>query len=202
MVSGPGSLPNSLFVPSTPLTPCSVKDGTLSKTMKLLQAIALGIPIVTDKWLLSSAKSSRFLPLSQFIPSVPAQEKEWNFSLERIWSQPQNTLFAGYTICFTPALKATFKPYKDIENVCKAVGARRVTSKKAGGKDVDEEDTIVLAAESDDPDAKALVEAGRACFSKDFLTKSILRGELDRQSDEFRIDVMAKPAKKGRSRKS
>jgi hypothetical protein len=170
--------------------------------MKLLQAIALGIPIVTDKWLLASANAARFLPLAQFIPSAPLQEKEWNFSLERIWNKPQKALFAGYIISFTTTLRGTFKPFTEMENLCKAVGARRITSKKAGGKEVDTEDTIVLAAEKDDADAQALIESGRTCFSKDFLTNSILRGEVDLQSDEFRITIKAKGGKKGRSRKN
>jgi hypothetical protein len=181
-----------------------VKDGTLVKTMKLLQAIALGIPIVTDKWLLSSAKANSLLALSAFIPHAPTQEKEWNFSLPHIWNKPQNTLFAGYTIYFTPTLKSTYKSFAEIEQVCKAVGARRVVSKKAGGKEVDGEDTVVLAAEEGDEDARVLIEKGRECFSKDFLTNSILRGEVDWRSEEFRVLAVRKEkgGKKGKVRKS
>ncbi|KAF2686982.1 hypothetical protein K458DRAFT_240588, partial [Lentithecium fluviatile CBS 122367] len=164
-----------------------VKPNHLVKTMKLLQAIALGIPIVTDKWLLSSAKAGHFIPLRPFIPSAPAQEAAWSFSLARIWAQPQTHLFAGYTMHFTPALKATYKAFAEIEQVCKAAGARRVVSKKAAGKDGDGADTVVLASEEGDLDAEVLLERGRAVFSKDFLTNSILRGEVDLQSEEFRI---------------
>jgi hypothetical protein len=174
----------------------------------LLQALALGIPIVTDKWLLSSAQRGHFLPLDPFIPSAPAQEHDWNFSLAAVWSKPQTSLLAGYTVQFTPTLKATLKrSYADMESLCKAAGARRVVVKKAGGKEVDgEENTIVLAVDgkNEDPDAKAFVESGRICFSKDFITNAILRGEVDRESEEFRVNVAkAKTAgKQGSKRKS
>jgi hypothetical protein len=158
--------------------------------------------------LLSSAQRGHFLPLDPFIPSAPTQECEWNFSLAAIWSKPQTSLLAGYTVQFTPTLKASLKrAFADMESLCKAAGARRVVVKKAGGKEVDgEENTIVLAVDGkdEDADAKALVESGRVCFSKDFLTNAILRGEVDRESEEFRINVAkAEPAgKKGRKRKS
>lgn len=176
--------------------------------MKLLQSIALGIPIVCDKWLIDSAKAGHFLPLRPYIPSAPAQEKEWNFSIAQIWNQPQNTLFQRYIIYFTPALKGTYAQFAEIEEVCKAVGARRVVvgKKAAGGKEVDAQDTILLAKEDGDEDAVALVESGKTCFSKDFLTNSILRGAVDLESDEFKIKAgptaSEQPKRKGRPRKS
>lgn len=173
--------------------------------MKLLQSIALGIPIVTDAWLMDSAKTGRFLALSPYIPSAPVQEKEWNFTLADIWNKPLNELFGGYTIAFTPALKATYKDFGEMERVCKAVGARRVVSKKASGKEGDAgaADTIVLAVEEDDADAVTLIEHGHMCFNKDFLTHSILRGKIDLESKEFRIvpEAVERPKKKGRPKK-
>ncbi|KAF1962304.1 hypothetical protein CC80DRAFT_158821 [Byssothecium circinans] len=165
-----------------------VKDDTpLVKTMKLLQSIALGIPIVTDQWLIDSSLAGRLLPLKPYMPSVPAQEKEWKFSLASVWSTPQNTLFEGYTILFTPALKATYADFKEVEQVCKAVGAKKVVCKRPTAKDVESAETILLAA--DEGDAEAV---GGTCFSKDFLTMSILRGgAIDLESEEFQF--VAKP---------
>lgn len=172
--------------------------------MKLLQSVALGIPIVSDRWLMDSAKATKFLPLKQYIPNVPIQEKDWNFSLSSIWSIPQVYLFKGYTIRFTDAVRKTYKDFGEMEQVCKAVGARRVVSgKKAGGKELDGEDMIVIGAEEGDTDAEKLIESGKACFSKDFLTNSILRGAIDLESEEFRISPKATDqGKKGRKRKS
>ncbi|KAF2643880.1 hypothetical protein P280DRAFT_546763 [Massarina eburnea CBS 473.64] len=157
-----------------------VKEGSLVKTPKLLQSIALGIPIVTDKWLIDSSRAGRLLPLTSYIPSAPTQEKEWNFSFSAIWNTPQNTLFDGYIIHFTPALKNDYATFAEIEQVCKAVGAKKVVSKKPTQKDAENENTIVLA--KDETDAEAV---DGACFSKDLLTNSILRGAVDLENEEF-----------------
>ncbi|KAF2865159.1 hypothetical protein BDV95DRAFT_263294 [Massariosphaeria phaeospora] len=180
-----------------------VKDGTLAKTMKLLQGIALGIPIVTDKWLMDSAKEGNFLSLEPYMPKAATQEKEWNFSMARIWGNKQTELLHGRTIYFTPALKSSYDNFSEIEQVCKSVGARRTISKP--GKEVkDSEGTIMLAAEKGDDDAIVLAHNGYTCFSKHLLTNSILRGSIDLESDEFKVNPTAssQPKKKGQARKS
>ncbi|KZM22068.1 uncharacterized protein EKO05_0007859 [Ascochyta rabiei] len=163
-----------------------VRDVGLAKTMKVIQAIALGIPIVSDRWLSESAKSEAFLDLSSYKPSVAQQEKDWGFDLEKVWGVAQ-TPFKGYTIYFTPALRKTYTNFREMDRVCQTVGAK-VVSKRTdkSGK------IIVLAKEEEDPDADRMVEDGETCYHKDLLTNSILRGTLDLDSDEFKI--IAKPA--------
>lgn len=165
------------------LTLNSVKDGTLTKTMKLLQSIALGIPIVTDKWLLDSAGAGHFLALSDYQPSAPKQEREWNFELSKVWHKPQST-FEGYSIYFTPSLKSTYSDFTEIDQVCKAVGAK-VTKK------ISDHRVIVLGKDKGDKEVETLLQEGTTCYTKDLLTMSILRGELVLDSDEFRIKSRA-----------
>ncbi|KAL5392191.1 hypothetical protein DPSP01_000709 [Paraphaeosphaeria sporulosa] len=177
-----------------------IKVGPILKTPKLLQAVARGTPIVTDKWLTDSALTGRFLPLELYIPP----------DLSPVWTIPQSRLLESYTIFFTPALKANYKTaFASIEKLCKAVGARRVVSKKPGGKDLYEQDAIFLAEAEGDKDVPALLEAGHMCYTKDFLTHSIVVGEVDLANEEFRVQIEeakpakpAKPAKKGRGRNS
>ncbi|KAF2470184.1 uncharacterized protein BDR25DRAFT_287961 [Lindgomyces ingoldianus] len=179
-----------------------VRPGTLNKTMKLLQCIALGIPIVTDKWLQDSAEKTHFLDIKPYIPSIPTLEKELKFSLAAVWSTPQSDLLAGKVVYFTPALKQVYNKWRDVEELCKAIGARRVMSKP--GKEVrDGSDIVTLALGEDDPDLAVLIEKGYTCYSKDLLTVGILRGDIDLESGEFKIKPDAgKPKKKGRGRKS
>ena len=49
--------------------------------------------------------------------------------------------------------------------------------------------TVVIGAD-DDIDALELLSREAAVFSKDFLSTTILRGELDIDSDEFRMKKM------------
>lgn len=151
------------------------------KTMKVFQAIALGVPIVTDRWLLDSAKKGEFLDLVAYKPSLAQQEKDWNYDLDTVWGVVQ-TPFKGYSIYFTPALKRTYNNFREIERVCHTVGAKIVA--KHTGK---HENVIVLATEDEDPDAEKLIEKGEMCFHKDLLTMSILRGSVDLVSNEFKI---------------
>ncbi|KAL5119880.1 hypothetical protein ACEQ8H_002241 [Pleosporales sp. CAS-2024a] len=159
-----------------------VRDGDLYKTSKLLQAIATGTPIVTDKWLTDSAKAGHFLSVDAYRPSVPKQEEEWRFQLADVICQPQ-TPFQGYTVHFTTNAHALYKPFTEIEQVCKAAGAEKVTKKKMdrSGK------VIVLAVEGEDKEAERLMQDGVACYSRHLLSMSIIRGTLDLESDEFKI---------------
>lgn len=157
----------------------SVRDGGLAKTMKVFQAIALGIPIVTDKWLIDSAKAGYLYDLSAYKPSVAQQEKDWDFKLERVWATAQ-TPFKGYSVYFTPTLKKSYTSFREIEQVCTAVGAKVV------GRYSKNDKMIALATGVDDPDVEKWLD-DEACYQKDLLTTSILRGKLDLQSDEFKI---------------
>lgn len=179
-----------------------VRDGDLHKTSKILYAIAVGTPIVNDKWLLDSAKAGHFLSIDAYVPFVPNQEKEWRFALKDVLGRP-HTPFEGYTVHFTAALVETYTAFKEIEQVCKAAGAIKVTKKKMDKS----EKVVVLAAGEDDRDAERLIGNGVNCYNKDLLPITIFRGVLDLDSHEFRIDAgdtgsATKETKKKRGRKS
>lgn len=176
----------------------SVRDGNLHKTPKVLQAIATGTPIVTDKWLADSAKAGHFLSVDAYKPSAPKQEKEWSCRLEDVLGQPQ-TPFEGYTIHFTTSLHSAYKPFTEIEQVCKAAGAK-VTKKKMDKS----EKVIILAVDEGDKEAEKLMQDGVTCYKRDLLPFSILRGVLDLDSDEFKISAEDAPkeTKKTRGKKS
>lgn len=164
--------------------------------MKVIQAVALGVPIVTDKWLSESARADGLLDLASFKPSVTKQEKEWNFSLDKVWSIPQNP-FTGYALYFTPALKKTYKNFREMEKACQTLSAKLV-SKRTGKNDK----IIVLAAEDGDPEADKMIKDGEPCYHKDLLTTSILRGNLNLDGDEFKIKGKQTGLRKKGQRKS
>jgi hypothetical protein len=172
----------------------SVRDGDLRKSPKVLQAVASGISIVTDKWLIDSAKVGHFLSVDAYQPSAPKQESDWKFKLADVLGQAQ-TPFYGYTVHFTTSLLSTYKPFTEIEQICKAAGAAKVTKRKMdkSGK------VIVLAMDDDDKEAEKLMEDGITCYSKDIIPCSIFRGAIDLDSAEFKITARApKETKKKR----
>ncbi|KAH7068288.1 hypothetical protein BKA63DRAFT_111543 [Paraphoma chrysanthemicola] len=173
-----------------------VRDGELHKTPKVLLAIANGTPIVTDKWLLDSAKCGKFLNVKAYLPSVPKQEKEWQFNFLDVAGQPQK-VFEGYTVHFTSSLCSAYKTFAEIEQVCKAAGAAKVTKKK-----MDKSEKIIVLAAEEDADAEKLMHDGTTCYNRELLPISILRGSLDLTSEEFRVGVASSASKPKRRRKS
>jgi hypothetical protein len=191
----------------------SVRDGPIRKSVKLLSCIALGIPIVTDRWLTESARKKQLLAVKDFIPKVPKQEKEWRFSLQAIWGRPQNRLLDGYTVFFTSALAKTYQDFSEVERLCRLVGASKVhKSARSAGSMKDSDKVLVFGLEDQDVECAALLKGGRPVYSRDTLASSILRGGFDLDSDEFMIQPggspkasssqNAAPKKRGRPRKS
>ncbi|KAL1798906.1 hypothetical protein ACET3X_002943 [Alternaria dauci] len=182
-----------------------VRDGDLQKTTKVLYAIACGIPIVTDQWLYESASAKRLLAVSAFKPSTPKQEEQWKLKLDDVLGQPQHP-FLDYDIHFTRCLKAKYASFPEIELVSKAAGAKDVF---IGTAKMKKTGSIVFADDGDDAEAQRLMKDGVTCYTKDFFTFSILRGVLNLESDEFKIegvtaaaDTPLKESKKKRARKS
>lgn len=180
-----------------------VRDGDLQKKTKVLYAIARGIPIVTDAWLLDSAKEGRLLSLSAYKPSTSKQEEDWGFSFNDVFGQPQ-TPFEGYTIHFTKNLRGVYESFSEVVAVCKAAGAKNVTSTRM---DTTGENIVLANNYEDDPEVQKLTKDGITCYTKDLFTISIFRGYLDLGSDEFKIkapnaDNTPSKEKKKRGRKT
>jgi len=180
---------------SEPFEILIVGRGNLKKTSKLLQAFACGASIVTDEWVHQSLKAGMLLSLESFLPKDVSSEKEWAIKLADVVGHDRRDLFAGKTFFITPALKKDYKTnYRDIEELLKLVGAKKVVSKPAKGLKIDM-DTIVLGLENGDKDVASLAGTTK-CYSKDFLSISIIRGTADLQSDEFQVGGQTKSTSK------
>lgn len=140
--------------------------------------------------------ADQFLSVQDYRPSVSEQESEWNFSLKDISGTPQRP-FEGRTIHFTSKLQAQYAAFAEIEQVCLAAGASRVTKRKPS------KDSIVLGAEDGDEEVAKFMEDGSTCYGRDLIPMSIFRGALDLDSEEFRIkDAASKSKKSKKGRKS
>jgi len=184
-----------------------VGRGQLKKTSKLLQAFAIGASIVTDEWVVKSSKIGHLLRLDHFTPTDRAHEKEWGIDLAEAMGRDRSALFAGKTLFVTPALKKEYgKAYNDIEELAALVGVEEVMSKPARSFKPGP-DMIVLGLEEGDADVEKLLEQAK-CYSKDFLSISIIRGAIDLNSDEFQLSSRGSQASKvspsgsGRSRRA
>ncbi|KAL8686448.1 MAG: hypothetical protein Q9218_007097 [Villophora microphyllina] len=171
-----------------------VGKGELKRTSNLILAVLLGKDIVTDEWIVQSAKKDRILDTAAFTPKDPAREKEWGFSLVNAIDRGRRGVgpFKGWIINFTPTAKKELgKMWIELKEVCLAAGAESVEARKVPER----LDTTIVVAAPQEPDSAALGEGGWKMYTKDIVTFSALRGKLDPDSDEFLMDLEVKKGK-------
>ncbi|KAL9012084.1 MAG: hypothetical protein Q9173_003128 [Seirophora scorigena] len=177
--------------------------GELKRTSNLILTVLRGKAVVTDQWVIQSATSKKLLGTADFIPESPARTREWGTSLGDAIDRGRRGLkpLRGWTINFTPSLKRELgKSWSELKDVCLAAGADAVQAMIPKKTPKDLGSTVVVAA-THDPDEMALEERGWKMFHKEIITYSVLRGELDADSDEFLMKITKKGGAKGRKKK-
>lgn len=154
--------------------------GGLKKTPKILSAIALGKPIVSDTWAKECANVKVRLEIEPFYARDERKEKEWG--VPESWStgeSPCEDLLKGFTLYVTPSLKNDYgSGWKALEDLAKLVGVKKVTSKPSRAAPPESGQVILMGLTRGDMDAVALHREGRKIYEKDLLAMSILRGRL------------------------
>lgn len=176
-----------------------VGNGAPAKTPKLLMAVALGKPIVRDEWVTASVHASEFVDQDLYLP-MDAFDLKWKDILE----SDRRQLFKGKDLLITPALRKEYRAnmWEDIQTLAQVVGFGSTSSSSARSAfKADKEKTVVLGKETEDFDLISLHDEGFACYSKDLLSMSILKGHLN-DKDDFIITPKQLPKKAVKRRKS
>ena len=183
---------------------CTNKDSHIAKSPNLLHALALGKPIITDDWLTDSIQVKFKKTLSNYWAKDLTKEKEWGCKIRETSTRFKNglKLFEDKSIVVTPSLKSELDSslFDGLRNVTLAAGAERFESRyprTEKNREDDAEKTVWLAKEKD----PLLKDLGKQqVFSKDLIAMSVLRAQLDLESDEFRLKTgaEAEPAAKKR----
>ena len=165
--------------------------GDLKRTSNLVLAVLYGKQIVTDDWVKDSAVKGELLDFNNHLARDDAKEAEWGISLSDAIDRGKdgNKPLRDWTLHFTSAAKRELgKGFTDLSDLAMIAGAKSVQASlpRKASEDVPEM-VIIIATAHNDSDVSALTHGGWRCFSKDIVTLSILRGQLDRQSDEFLI---------------
>jgi len=175
-----------------------VGNGAIMKTPKLLLAVALGQPIVRDEWVTECAKAGKFVDMDDYMPKNTT-DIDWKDILGEDQCGRQD-LFKGTHLLVTPALKKSYgKMWEDIQVLADVIGFESVTSTSARNANLSR-DTIVIGKETEDLDLISLIEEDVTCYSKDLLSSSILKGNLDR-NDEFIVKIKPQPGKQTAKRR-
>lgn len=170
----------------------------LKKSAKLISAVLLGKDLVTDDWVIDSAKQAKLQNMEEYFPRDTEREAEWKISLTEGLRRGKEGIkvFEGWNIAWTvSARKEVGKSgFADLKEITSLAGANVLaTPPKKGPEDVPS--TIVIGTPED-----AKPSSSWQYYTRDVISLSVLRGKLDIESDEFKI---SKPGegKEGKKRK-
>ncbi|XP_024995752.1 uncharacterized protein LOC112528935 isoform X2 [Cynara cardunculus var. scolymus] len=158
------------------------------RTRNMLEAIALGKPVVTHLWLESCGQACCHIDEKNFILRDAKKEKEFGFSLPASLARAcQNPLLKGHKVLITP----NTKPGKDIlANLVKAVHGVAVErmGRTALKDDKVPERLLILSCEEDYALCLPFLEKGAAIYSSELILNGIVTQRLDYQRHRLFLD--------------
>lgn len=173
-------------------------DGPLKKTGKLIMAVATGLDVVTEQWIVKTAGERQVQEPHEFLPRDPSREQEWGFNLEQAITRGKEGLtylLAGTTVFFTKQLETDLGSLdRELSQIAKTLGAEAVKHRLPAVKDIGKykETELLIIGAPHDPQGAHVGRLGQKLFNKDILTMGALRGEIDRESGEFIIETPVK----------
>lgn len=167
-----------------------VNHGKITKSPRLLIAVALGKTIVTDKWVERGFKVGQLLQFEDYLANDPDHDAEWGTTLQEAVERYRSGVkpFKGIGIL----LSTTYEKMLSIEttaglrSLVKACGATGLLIKSPKKSLSDGTIMIGLDHEKDIAEARKL-----SCklYNKDMVSLAVLRGEFDLEDARYLIDT-------------
>nr|XP_033516905.1 uncharacterized protein LOC104115175 isoform X2 [Nicotiana tomentosiformis] len=149
------------------------------RTRNVLEAIAVGKPVVTHLWLESCGQASCLIDEKNYILRDARKEKEFGFSMPVSLARAcQHPLLQGYRVFTTP----NTKPGKDIlASLVKAVHGLAVErlGRSVMKEEVVPDDLLVLSCEEDYEVCIPFLEKGSTVYSSELLLNGIVTQRLE-----------------------
>ncbi|KIX94571.1 uncharacterized protein Z520_09617 [Fonsecaea multimorphosa CBS 102226] len=175
-----------------------IPEGPLKKTGKLVMAVAMGMDIVTEKWISDAHRLGRLPAIEGYLPLDRSRERQWDFNLKDALSRGKTGLthlLSGTTVFLTKQLRNDLGNLeREISQIATILGADAVKHRLPALKDkgkFSEEKTLIIGIPGD-PQGAHIGRLGHTLFNKDILIMAALRGQVERQSADFRIEVPIK----------
>lgn len=174
-----------------------VGKGELKKTTKFIMAVLKGVDIIREDWVTESARLKELQALDSFIAKDPTREHAWGTNLEEAVERGKQgvRVFLGWTIIITSSAKKDLGKtnFADFKDIAMSAGATNVTSTLPKA-DQDQPESIIIVGTPGDTSIPAV--ANRRCYTKDIISLSVLRGNLNIEMDEFLLHAKPKVNKK------
>ncbi|KAD6453826.1 hypothetical protein E3N88_08532 [Mikania micrantha] len=157
-----------------------------ARTRNMLEAIALGKPIVTHLWLESCGQACCHIDEKNFILRDAKKEREFGFTIPSSLARAsKNPLLKGHRVLITP----NTKPGKEIlSSLVKAVHG--VAVEQVGGNDNVPEGLLILSCEEDYAVCLPFLEKGLAIYSSELLLNGIVIQRLEYERTDGEIHGM------------
>ncbi|OQU99816.1 BRCA1 C Terminu BRCT domain-containing protein [Cladophialophora immunda] len=175
-----------------------IAEGPLKKTGKLIMAVAMGMDIVTEKWIADTHRLGRFPALEEYLPLDRSRERQWAFNLKDALNRGKTgltDLLSGTTVFLTKQLRTDLGNLeREISQIATILGADAVKHRLPAIKDkakFSEAKTLIIGIPGD-PQGAHVGRLGHTLFNKDILIMAALRGRVERGSADFRIEVPIK----------
>ncbi|ETI20141.1 hypothetical protein G647_08175 [Cladophialophora carrionii CBS 160.54] len=175
-----------------------IPEGHVKKTGKLIMAVAKGIDIVTEKWITYSQRLGRFPGVAHYLPRDETQERAWGCNLRAAiqgGKEGLTHLLSGTTVYLTKELRHSLGNLeRETSQIAWILGAEAVKRRLPALKDKDtlSQTSVLVIGVRDDPQGAHVGRLGQVLFNKDILTMAALRGRLERNSEEFVIEMPIK----------
>ncbi|KAL8026198.1 hypothetical protein ABFX02_14G012100 [Erythranthe guttata] len=163
----------------------SMTDGThfvadeFVRTRNMLEAIALGKPVVTHLWLDSCGQASCLIDEKNYILRDAKKEKEFGFSLPVSLSRAcQQPLLQGQKVLVTPNTKPGTHILASLIKAVHGLAVERLGRSVLKDEKLPE-DLLILSCEEDYDTCVPFLEKGGAVYSSELLLNGIVKQKLE-----------------------
>ncbi|KAK9065584.1 hypothetical protein SSX86_014985 [Deinandra increscens subsp. villosa] len=165
---------------------------SFARTRNMLEAIALGKPIVTHLWLESCGQACCYIDEKNFILRDAKKEKEFGFSIPSSLARAsRNPLLKGQRVLITPNTKPGKEILSSLVKAVHGVAVERV-GRSSLNDDKVPEGLLILSCEEDYTVCLPFLEKGAAIYSSELLLNGIVIQRLEYERHRLFLDHVKK----------
>ncbi|KAG2635717.1 uncharacterized protein LOC120661014 [Panicum virgatum] len=155
-----------------------------ARTRNMLEAMAMGIPIVTPSWLECCGAARCFIDEKKYIMRDMKKEKELGFSMSvSIGRACKKPLLEGRRVLITPNAKPSKELLKSLVVAAHGQPSERITASTMKTKNF--EGAFVISCEQDHSVCMPLIKSGLQMFDSELLLNGIVTQSLE--FDRYRL---------------
>ncbi|KAI3828492.1 hypothetical protein L1987_02593 [Smallanthus sonchifolius] len=161
---------------------------SFARTRNMLEAIALGKPVVTHLWLESCGQACCHIDERNFILRDAKKEKEFGFSIPSSLARAsQHPLLKGHRVLITPNTKPGKEILSSLVKAVHGVAVERI-GRSLLNDDKVPEGLLILSCEEDYAVCLPFLEKGIAIYSSELLLNGIVTQRLEYERRRLFLD--------------